>query len=215
MSVLLGNTKVMPVAVAQMALPPLPSDNPSPRVAPTEADPPEQVGRVATVSGLVSFRTQADTQWTPVSINYPVSAGNAFRTEPTASADIDIANSRLAMSGATELTITRLDEGRLQAVAGQGEVYIHLRGLGRDEAWLIATPRGVVRLRAAGRYDIAVGTVDQPTLVTVLDGAASVDGPGLSVTARDNQTAILTGSNPFQGSVGPAMRTDFLEARLA
>src|SRR6476646_5241113 len=49
-------------------------------------DPPERVGRLARVSGTVSFHTQDDDQWSPATANYPVYAGNAFWTEPNAQA---------------------------------------------------------------------------------------------------------------------------------
>ena len=71
---------VWPGALAQPA-PPAASAAPADQ---NQADPPARVGRVASQSGAVSFRTSADTQWSAARSNYPVSAGNAFWTEPTA-----------------------------------------------------------------------------------------------------------------------------------
>lgn len=214
LSALLGDAMLPLAALAQAALPPLPPGEPGQPPDQNQGDPPERVGRIATVNGPVSFRTQGDTDWTPASINYPVSAGNSFWTEPTATADLEVSDSRVALAGATELTVTGLDMGGLQAVAAQGEAYLRLRDLAPNEKWLITTPRGVVRLRGAGRYDIIVGTTDQPTLVTVMNGAALIEGPGVSLTVAENQTATLTGTDPFQGSIGPAVRTDFLNAQM-
>jgi len=59
------------------------------------------------------------------------------------------------------------------------------------------------------------GTTEQPTLVTVLEGSAAIEGPGVSLTVAANQTATLTGAGPsFQGSTGAAERDAFLAARL-
>lgn len=201
-------------ALAQQALPPLP---PAPGdAAPDQSqnDPPARVGRIAQISGAVSFRNQGDTQWSAASPNYPVISGNSFWTEPAASARLDISNSRIALAERTELTVNTLDTAGLQAVAAQGETYYHLRNLAPNEAWTILTPRGAVRLTAPGRYGIVVGTTEQPTLVTVIDGAAQIDAPNVALTVNAGQTATITGTDPFQGSIGPAIRTAFLNARL-
>ena len=64
-------------------------------------DPPGRVGRLAEVSGTVSFHGPDQTQWSPASINYPVTGGNAFWTEPRSHAAIDVGASRLYMDSAT------------------------------------------------------------------------------------------------------------------
>jgi hypothetical protein len=208
-------------ALAQPAPPPLPpmpaQGAGQPDMAQTEAaqaDPPERVGRIAGVTGTMSFRNQSDTQWSAASPNYPVSSGNAYWTEPSATAELEISDSRVAMAGATELDVATLDVGGLQAAAAQGEIYLHLRDLAPNEAWSIQTPRGLVRIAAEGRYDIVVGTTEQPTLVTVIDGSAQVEGPGVSLQVAAGQTATITGAESFQGSVGPVLRDAFLSARL-
>src|ERR1700704_5382039 len=66
-------------------------------------DPPGRVGRLAEVSGTVSFHTTEETQWAPASINHPVTGGNAFWTGPRSPAAIDVGASRLYMDSATEL----------------------------------------------------------------------------------------------------------------
>ena len=116
------------------------------------------------------------------------------------------------MAGGTEFDVSTLDASGLQGVAAQGEVYLHLRNLAPNEVWSVQTPRGVVHLSGAGRYDVVVGTTDQPTLVTVVDGAAQIEGPGVSLQVAANQTATLTGTDSFQGSVGPEQATAFLTA---
>ncbi len=205
---------VPPAAWAQSAPPPPAAPDPNP-AGQNQADPPTRVGRIASQSGAVSFRTSADTQWSPARTNFPVSSGDSFWTEPTARAELQIAASSVALSGQTEFDITNLADSGLQAVAPQGELYLHLVNLAPDEVWSIDTPRGTVRLTKAGRYGIVVGTTDQPTQITVLDGAAEVEGPGVSLKVAANQTATVTGSGPYEGSVGAITRDAFLASRLA
>jgi hypothetical protein len=200
------------VATAQPAPPPL-AASPAPADQ-NQADPPTRVGRIASKTGAVSFRTSADTQWSAASLNYPVTAGDAFWTEPAARTELEISASRVALAGQTEFDITALDDSGLQAAAPQGEAWFHLLNLAPNEVWSIQTPRGMVRLTQPGRYAMVAGTTEQPTLITVLEGAAELDGPGLSLKLAANQTATVTGSDPFEGSVGPAVRDAFVTGRL-
>jgi hypothetical protein len=205
---------VLPFAAAQ---PPAPPPLPAPggnRPDLNQGDPPERVGRIASMTGAVSFHNLGDTQWSAASPNYPVSSGNAFWTEPSSEAQLEVSDSRIAMAGGTEFDVTTLDAAGLQAVAAQGTVYMHLRDMAPNEAWSLQTPRGMVRLSGAGRYEVVVGTIDQPTLVTVVDGAAQIDGPGVSLQAAANQTATITGTDSFQGNIGPALHDTFLTERL-
>ncbi|MDB5403642.1 MAG: hypothetical protein JWQ55_5660 [Rhodopila sp.] len=215
LTALLWDTALPLAAVAQPAPPPLPAQGEGrPDLNQNQGDPPARVGRIASMTGPVSFHNLGDTQWSAASTNYPVSSGNALWTEPSSAARLEISDSRVVMAGGTEFDVATLDATGLQGVAAQGEVYIHLRDLAPNEVWSIQTPRGLVRLSAEGRYGIVVGTTDQPTLVTVMDGAAQIDGAGVSLQVAANQTATITGADTFQGSVGPAQRDEFLTVSL-
>jgi hypothetical protein len=211
-SALLWDALLPLAAVAQPAPPPLPQAPGQPNQ--NQGDPPARVGRVAGITGAVSFHNQGDTQWSAASVNYPVSSGNAFWTEPSATAQLEISGSRIALAGGTEFDIYSLDATGLQGVAMQGETYIRLHDVAPNEAWSVQTPRGLVRLGGEGRYEIGVGTTDQPTLITVLDGSAQIEGPGVSLQVAAGQTATISGTDSFQGGVGPAVRDAFLTERL-
>jgi hypothetical protein len=209
---LLWDSVVPLAAQAQPAPPPLPPAQGQPNQ--NQGDPPARVGRVAVITGAVSFHNQGDTQWSPASVNYPVSSGNAFWTEPSAEAQLEVGDSRIALAGSSEFDVYALDAAGLQGVAMQGESYLHLRDLAPNEAWSVQTPRGLVRLGGEGRYGVVVGTTDQPTVVTVIDGSAQIEGPGVALQVAAGQSATLTGADSFSGSVGPAVRDGFLSERV-
>jgi hypothetical protein len=203
---------MLPVALAQ------PPATPQPQVVTpeqTQLDPPDRVGRIAVATGAVSFRTSADTEWSAATANYPVSSGNAFWTEPSGRAELEISASRIDLSGQTEFDVTSLNDGGLQATVQQGELYLHLAQLAPNEEWSVQTPRGKLRLAQSGRYGIVAGTTEQPTQITVLEGSATLTGPGVSLMIAANQTATVEGDGPFQSTVGPEARDAFLAARLA
>ncbi len=199
-------------AIAQPAPPPLPSAQGQPDQ--NQADPPARVGRIAAITGTVSFHNGGDTQWSTASVNYPVSSGNAFWTEPSAQTQLEISDSRIALAGGSEFDVYALDASGLQGVAALGETYFRLNDLAPNEMWSLQTPRGLVHLGGTGRYGIVVGTTEQPTLVTVIDGSAQIEGPGVSLQVGPGQTATISGTDSFQGNVGPAVRDAFLIERL-
>ncbi len=178
-------------------------------------DPPARVGRLAKMSGTVSFHTRDQDQWGPAVLNYPVTSGNSFWAQPSAQVVIEISASRIVMAPATELDIATLDDPTFQGTTPQGEVYLQLRPSGQGENYALQTPRGLVTLGVPGRYDIVAGDTANPTLVTVIEGAAHVDGPGLGLSIGPEQTASITGIDAFQGTIGPAQRGPFLTAVLA
>ncbi len=212
LSALLCDAMLPLAALAQPAPPPLPPVQGQPDQ--NQADPPARVGRVAGITGPVSFHNQGDTQWSPASVNYPVTAGNAFWTEPSATAQLEVSDSRIALAGGSEFDIYTLDADGLQGVGVQGETYYHLHDLAPNERWSIQTPRGLVRLGGEGRYGVVVGTTDQPTLVTVIEGSAQIEAPGVSQQVAAGQTATITGTETFQSAIGPVVRDAFLTERL-
>ena len=190
---------------------------PPPQTAPADqqaGDPPDRVGRLAQVTGTVSFHAQDEDQWNPATPNYPVVQGNAFWTEPNARAVIEISASRIAMAPGTELDVTTLTDTAFEATEPQGELYLRVRAATPDETYAVQTPRGLVTLQSPGRYDIVAGDTQTPTLVTVVEGAAHIEGPGLTLDVGANQTASVNGSDSFEGQVGPAQRDAFLTAML-
>ena len=201
-------TPVLPnLALAQPAPPNV--------VTPAEApDPPARVGRLARLSGAVSFHTQADTSWATAASNYPVAAGTSLWTEPGASADIEVAGSRIGLSGASEFTIGTLDQTGMQATLSQGEIAVRQRGLGSNETWSVQTPRGLATFYGPGQFGIAAGTTESPTVVTVLEGAAQLSGPGIEQRIEAGQQAMVTGTDAFQTNVALAQPGPFLAAAL-
>ena len=178
-------------------------------------DPPARVGRLALVNGAVSFHTSGDTEWSPASLNYPVAGGDSFWTQPGAEADLELGGSRIAMSAATEIDLTTLDDSGARAALPQGEVYVNVRTLLPNETLTLDTPRGTVTITAPGQDGVSAGDTTNPTVVTVISGAARIGVVNLTLDVAAGQAATMTGTDNFQGGVGAAARDAFLTAMLA
>ena len=205
-------TQMVPQPATAQGAPPPPPQVGVP--AQQSGDPPERVGRLAQLSGAVSFHAQDDSQWNPATLNYPVTQGSAFWTEPNAQAVIEVSASRIAMAPGTELDIAALTGTACQATEPQGEVYLNLRPAAPDETYAVQTPRGMVTFAVPGRYGVVAGDIQTPTVVTAIEGSAHVEGPGVSLDVGPGQAASISGSDTFQGQVGPAQRDAFLTAML-
>ena len=178
-------------------------------------DPPARVGRLASMNGTVSFHGPGETEWSPATLNYPVTSGDAVWTQPSSTAVIEVGPAHIALSQTTEFDVDTLDDRNLSATTPQGEVYLRLADTGAGQSTEIHTPRGVVTITQPGRYEVAAGDTDHPTTVTVLQGAAQVQGAGAPVSVGPQQMAEITGTDNFQASVVPAVRDPFIDAQLA
>lgn len=199
-----------PAVQAQTAPPPPPAD----QAQGPEVTPPLRVGRMAWMQGAVSFHTADQSDWSPAVVNYPVTTGDGFWTQPGAEAGIQVSDVLVALNATTELDVSNLDETSFVATEPQGEIYLHVGTLTPGETYAIQTPRGTVTIATSGRYEIAAGTTQSPTLVTVLQGTAQITGaPTLDVPAGG--TAEITGDQVFQAQIVPAVHDAFLNAMLA
>jgi hypothetical protein len=204
--------QLVSLPAAAQGLPPQPPPGAQDQQA--TGDPPERVGRLARVSGTVSFHTQDEDQWSPATANYPVTAGNSFWTDANAQAEIEVSASRVAMAPGTELDIATLNNTAFEATEPQGEIYLRVHAVTPDETYAVQTPRGLVTLSSPGRYAVAAGDTQTPTVITVIEGSAQIAGPDLSLQVGPNQTATINGTDTLKGDVGAAQRDPFLSAML-
>ncbi len=179
-----------------------------------QGDPPTRVGRLAQITGAVSFHTQDETSWNQAIPNYPVTTGNAFWTQPGAQASIEVSASRIVMAPQTELDVSSLSDSVFQATLPQGEIYLHIQSAAPNETYAVQTPRGLMTLMSPGRYEVVAGDTQNPTEITVMQGSAHIEGPGVMMDVAGNQTATMTGTDNIQGSIEPAQPDAFLTAML-
>ena len=186
-----------------------------PVLAQTETAP-DRVGRIAAVTGTVSFHLAGATEWQVASRNLPVTTGLAVWSAPAAEAALDVSGSRIVLGSGTELDVDRLDAQTMATTQPQGETYWHLRAVAAD-TYVVHTPRGTVTLATDGRYAIASGDTDHPTTITVLDGSATLtDGPDAPPVVTGQELTITgDGAANATASLGPVVEDAFLRHVLA
>ncbi|MDX5932918.1 DUF6600 domain-containing protein [Acidiphilium acidophilum] len=177
--------------------------------------PPERVGQIAQLRGGVSFDTSGASDWTTAVLNYPVTGGDALYTQPGGEAAIAIDWSRISLNQATEFQITSIGSQVVQGALSQGEIYLDVRDLAPGQSYAITTARGTVTISQNGRYDILAGDQSSPTTVTVIAGAAQLQGRDVSLDIATGQTATLEGADPVTATLGPEQRDPFVTRLLA
>jgi hypothetical protein len=168
-------------------------------------DPPGRVGRLSLIEGTVSFRNAEEDQWVPATLNFPVTTGDSFWTEPGARAEIQIGSTDLRLDQATAIDIARLDDATTQLQVDQGSINLRVRELPPGGVRIV-TPRATVEVLQPGRYHVDVVPSQAPSSndhvrVAVLEGLARIEGEGVaapltvsaghSATLRDNAPPLL------------------------
>jgi hypothetical protein len=161
------------------------------------ADPPGRVGRLSYVEGTVSFHAGDQEQWAAAVLNYPVTSGTAFWTEPESRAEIQIGGAEVRLDQSTELDIVRLDDEGTQLHVGQGVVNVHLRSAPPNGIHVV-TPHSEADLLKAGSYRIDAGVARGSALpeqvqIAVLEGEARINEPRASLDIRPGESAVIGG----------------------
>jgi hypothetical protein len=137
-------------------------------------DPPARVGRVSYIWGPVSFHGFDADHWDRAQLNYPVTSGESFWTQPDARTRLETGHAALTLRGATEVDVSLLDDENFQAVVAQGAINFRLRRLRQGQSYQFTTPGGTVAITAPGRYHIDAGDTTRASTIAVFEGAAVV-----------------------------------------
>lgn len=173
----------------------------------SDQDPPPRVGRVARLTGQVSYRSPGAQDWTPARMNFSVTSGTAIFTQPNARAAIEVNASRFAFDPNSDFQIQQLTEQGLVATLPQGQAFFRMSGMLPGETASVVTPRGTLTMQADGRYIVEAGNDRQPTRFTVLEGTAQAQGDGYQTPVPAGQTLVLVGAGAPTGSWTPAQPT--------
>jgi hypothetical protein len=172
------------------------------------ADPPALAGRLSYVDGTVSFHAAGQAQWSYAGVNYPVTSGESFWTEPGGRDEIQIGSSVVRMDNASELDVLRLDSTITQLQLDQGTINFRLVRNDPNHPVEIETPHGAVSLVQPGTYHIDAGSDTMPTVVAMLEGEARFIGPHsyLDIQAGEQATAL---GDPARYTMAEAITTPF------
>src|SRR5215469_9420932 len=172
-----------------------------PLAAQSLADPPGRVGRLSYIDGTVSLHAPDQDQWSAAVINYPVTTGDGFWTEPQSRAEIQVGAVEMRLDQSTEADIVRLDDAATVLRVDQGTIEVHVIAMPAGGV-AVLTPLGQVDLLTTGSYHVEAGepgpdnAPSNQMLVSVLQGRARVAGQRSSMTVEAGESAAATANPP-------------------
>ncbi len=183
--------------------------------ADVSADPPARVGRLGYFEGTVSFHTQDQTQWYFGAVNYPVTSGMSFWTEPGAKAEFQIGGDVIRMDSSTEVQVLRLDAATTQIVLQQGALNYRVVSLEQGETIEVETVNGAVALTQLGTYHLEAGTAQTPSIAAAFEGEARFIGEHsfLDIGTGEQGSAIGVPANYTLSTAEPNAFDDWCLAR--
>jgi len=175
------------------------------------ADPPDRVGRLNLVSGTVSFHPASVEEWTPATLNYPLTVGDHLWTDQDGQAEIHIGSTAMRLASSTDFEILNLDDQTTQIRLSTGSLNVRVRHLDPDEIVEVDTPNAAATLTRAGSYRIDVQeTGDTSVIVRLGEADVAAGNETFSVFAR--QSADVTGIDSPEYQVDAAPPPDDWDA---
>ncbi|UQV46336.1 hypothetical protein KIV45_04810 [Janthinobacterium lividum] len=154
-------------------------------------DPPARVGRISTVEGQVLVRA-GDGEPQNALLNWPVTTDNRLTTQRGALAEFRVGAAAVRLDGDSELEVSELDDDHFTLHLSYGTVSVRVRNPDALRGFELTTAQVRVILTQPGWVRIEAGRQPGTSVVSVLDGAADVDGATGSVTLRAGKRAELT-----------------------
>ncbi|MEZ5606985.1 MAG: DUF6600 domain-containing protein [Burkholderiaceae bacterium] len=159
-----------------------------------QADPPTRVTYVSALEGSARISTDAPDDWTPASLNWPVTTGTQLQLDPGTRAELDGGWLSLRLQGPAALDTTTLDDTRTQWALTSGTASLRVRQPPAGERVELDTPQLALVASQAGEYRLDVDPATDTTRVTVRSGSATLYGQaGQSMLVATGQQIVLAG----------------------
>lgn len=153
-------------------------------------DIPSLVGRVALAQGPVGISMDGG-EAMAAQVNWPVTSGEMITTARGARTELQVGGAFIRLDGDSSLEVLQLDDGNLRLRLHYGSANIRILDPGMLAGFELTTPEGRVTLQEPGRIRVDAERVADTSSVTVIEGAARVEGSGASLILRTGKRADL------------------------
>jgi Family of unknown function (DUF6600)/FecR protein len=156
------------------------------------SDPPTRVGRLNLVSGTVSFHPGSIEDWSPATLNYPLTTGDYLWTDQDGEAEIHVGSTAIRLASNTEFSFLNLDDQTTQIRLSTGSLNLRLRRLEPGEVVEVDTPNSSLSLTQPGSYRVDVQETGDSSL-TVRSGEAEGTAGDSSFSVSPDQAVDISG----------------------
>lgn len=158
-------------------------------------DPPSRAARLSYINGTVSFQPGSVDDWTPATLNRPMTAGDRLWTEQDARAEVNLGSAAVRLNGRTNLTVLNLDDRTVQLEVSIGTVSVRLRRLAEGETFELDTPQMAMTLLRPGEYRVEVSEQGDATVAGVRGGEAEANASSQAFTIHPREQMRVMGAD--------------------
>jgi FecR protein len=184
---------------------------------------PSAVAQIARIDGDVAAGQTVHPGWTDPHAGNDLAVGRTLRTGAGSRAAIKLDAGVLDLDRQTRLEIVATAPDNLELALPQGRIRLDLQKLDPGQNVGVDLPRGGLWLRQKGEYDIAAGSLQQPSRIAVLSGLAHFSGhdvdtdfEGAAADGFDSWARAQPANPPAPsgyGNSGPERRERSVERR--
>lgn len=174
-------------------------------------DPPARVGRISSAEGQVTVEADGE-QASGNLLNWPVAGGSRVTAAPGSRLEFRVGPAAIRLDGDSSLEVEELDDDSLRLRLNYGSVSVRLRTGELVGDFELNTPQARITMLEPGLVRVDSERQPDTSVISVLAGAASVDGGGTALTLRAGKRAVVQGE---QVSTGQAQRDRFDDWVLA
>ena len=171
-------------------------------------DPPSRVARLNFEAGSVSFRPGSLEDWSPATLNYPLTTGDHLWADQNARAEMHIGSTAVRMDSQTALSFLNLDDRTAQLSLTAGTIIIRLRSLADDQTFEVDTPNVAISLLRPGEYRIQADGDNAVTFIAIRGGEAELTAGGTAFPVHPRQAARVTGTDSVSNEIIPLAPPD-------
>jgi hypothetical protein len=162
-----------------------------------QGDPPDQAGRISSISGNVSIQSAGSDDWGQAYPNLPIGPGDRIFTDEGGRAEIQVGQSYIRVGHSTDITFIGEGADSISFGLAQGAVHVRSFGFWDGQGLDVSTPSGDIEIAQPGEYRVEAMPDENAAIFTNFGSNALVSGAGDYSQQMGNwQTLELQGSNP-------------------
>jgi hypothetical protein len=172
-------------------------------------DPPARAARLQYMSGSVSVQPHGTDDWVTGELNRPLTNSDNVWADKDSRAEVSLGTALIRLDSESSLTLTDVDQNKVQLELHQGAMNLHVRRLYDGETYEVDTPNQAFAVSKPGDYRFDVDSENDKTIITVWRGEGESTGSGPAVRIREGQQArFADGTNTESADLHSAPSPD-------
>ncbi|WP_395404137.1 DUF6600 domain-containing protein [Pseudoduganella sp. UC29_106] len=176
------------------------------------ADPPTRVGRVSAIEGQVTMLVNGEHE-TGNLLNWPVTNGNHITTAPGARTEFRVGSAAVRLDGDSDIEVLDLDEDSMRLRLNYGTASVRIRDPQMLSGFDLRTPQARIVMTEPGTVRVDTERAPDTTTVSILAGAAQVEGGGVYTNGQAGKRIEVRGDELYSSLAVRDRFDDWVQSR--